>query len=60
MIKCLLHGWDTYLSRPDSVLDVIHIQHGDKNGAIERELRKLTESQPPQELSGGQQQRIAV
>ncbi|KAH9983361.1 P-loop containing nucleoside triphosphate hydrolase protein [Russula compacta] len=60
VIKCLLHGWDTYLARPDSVLDVIHIQPGDRNGAIDRELRKLTGSQPPQELSGGQQQRIAV
>ena len=26
MIKCLSDGWDTYLSHPDSVYDVIHIK----------------------------------
>jgi ABC-type multidrug transport system fused ATPase/permease subunit len=60
VIKRLPDGWETYLSRPDSVQDVIRIQHDDQNGPIGRALRELTGTQPPQGLSGGQQQRIAV
>ena len=60
VVKRLPDGWETYLSRPDSVHDVIRIQHDDENGPIGRALRELTGTQPPQGLSGGQQQRIAV
>jgi ABC-type multidrug transport system fused ATPase/permease subunit len=60
VIRRLSDGWDTYLSRPDSVHDVIRIQRNDENGDIGRALRKLTGTEPPQGLSGGQQQRIAV
>ena len=60
VIERLPERWDTYLSRPDSVHDVIRIQHDDPNGATGRALRELTGTQPPQGLSGGQQQRIAV
>ncbi|KAI0297498.1 P-loop containing nucleoside triphosphate hydrolase protein [Multifurca ochricompacta] len=60
VIKRLPDGWNTYLSRPDSVHDVIRIQREDESGTIDRTLRQLTGTQPPQGLSGGQQQRIAV
>jgi hypothetical protein len=60
VFKRLSDGWDTYLSRPDSVHDVIRIQRGDENGVVGDALRELTGTQPPQGLSGGQQQRIAV
>ena len=60
VIKRLSDGWDTYLSRPDSVHDVIRIQRDDENGSVGRALRELTGTQPPQGLSGGQEQRIAV
>jgi ABC-type dipeptide/oligopeptide/nickel transport system ATPase subunit len=60
VIKRLPDGLDTYLSRPDSVHDVIRIQHDDQDGSIGCALRKLTGTQPPQGISGGQQQRIAV
>ncbi|KAI0286209.1 P-loop containing nucleoside triphosphate hydrolase protein [Russula brevipes] len=60
VIKRLPDGLDTYLSRPDSVHDVIRIQHDDQDGSISCALRKLTGTQPPQGISGGQQQRIAV
>lgn len=60
MVERLPERWNTYLSRPDSVHDVIRIQHNDPNGATSRALRELTGTQPPQGLSGGQQQRIAV
>lgn len=60
VVERLPEGWETYLSRPDSVHDVIRVQHNDPDGAIGRALRELTGTQPPQGLSGGQQQRIAV
>jgi len=60
VIKRLSDGWDTYLSRPDSVYDVIHIQRDDEDGSVDRALRELTGTKPPQGLSGGQEQRIAV
>lgn len=60
VIERLPEGWDTYLSRPDSVHDIIRVQHDDPNGETGRALRELTETRPPQGLSGGQQQRIAV
>lgn len=60
VIKRLSDGWDTYHSRPDSVHDVIRVQHDDENGSVGRALRELTGTQPPQGLSGGQEQRIAV
>lgn len=60
VIKRLPDGWDTYICRPDSVHDVIRIQHKDDDGALDRALRKMTGTQMPQGLSGGQQQRIAV
>ncbi|KAI0257854.1 P-loop containing nucleoside triphosphate hydrolase protein [Gloeopeniophorella convolvens] len=60
VIKRLPEKWDTYLSRPDSVHNVIRIQREDKTGEIDRTLRQMTGMQPPQGLSGGEQQRIAV
>ncbi|KAH9043588.1 HlyB/MsbA family ABC transporter [Lactarius hengduanensis] len=60
VIRRLSDNWDTYICRPDSVHDVIRIQHKDDDGAIDRELRRMTGTQLPQGLSGGQQQRIAV
>jgi ABC-type dipeptide/oligopeptide/nickel transport system ATPase subunit len=60
VIERLPERWDTYLSRPDSVHDIIRVQHDDPNGEIGRSLRELTGTRPPQGLSGGQQQRIAV
>jgi ABC-type dipeptide/oligopeptide/nickel transport system ATPase subunit len=60
VIENLPEHLDTYLSRPDSVHDVIRVQRDDPNGDIGRALRELTGTRPPQGLSGGQQQRIAV
>ncbi|KAI9436996.1 HlyB/MsbA family ABC transporter [Lactarius indigo] len=60
VIRRLSDNWDTYICRPDSVHDVIRIQHRDDDGTIDRELRRMTGTQIPQGLSGGQQQRIAV
>jgi ABC-type multidrug transport system fused ATPase/permease subunit len=60
VIKRLPDNWDTFIRRPDSVHDVIRIQHKDDDGAIDRALREKTGTQVPQGLSGGQQQRIAV
>jgi ABC-type lipoprotein export system ATPase subunit len=60
VIKRLPDELDTYISRPDSVHDVIRIQRDDQTGDIDRALRELTGAKPPQGLSGGQQQRIAV
>ena len=60
VIERLPERWDTYLSRPDSVHDIIRVQHDDPNGEMDRVLRELTGTRPPQGLSGGQQQRIAV
>ncbi|KAH9064974.1 HlyB/MsbA family ABC transporter [Lactarius vividus] len=60
VIRRLSDNWDTYICRPDSVHDVIRIQHKDDDGAIDRQLRRMTGTQLPQGLSGGQQQRIAV
>jgi ABC-type multidrug transport system fused ATPase/permease subunit len=60
VIRRLPDNLDTYISRPDSVHDVIRIQRDDQNGNIDNALRKLTGAKPPQGLSGGQLQRIAV
>ena len=60
VVRRLPDEWNTYINRPDSVHDVIRIQHKDDDGALDRALRKMTGTQMPQGLSGGQQQRIAV
>lgn len=60
VIEHLPERWDTYLSRPDSVHDIIRVQHDDPNGETGRALRELTGTRPSQALSGGQQQRVAV
>jgi ABC-type multidrug transport system fused ATPase/permease subunit len=60
VIRRLPDKLNTYISRPDSVHDVIRIQRDDHSGDIDHALRELTGAKPPQGLSGGQLQRIAV